>query len=397
MIRKSLYDIKIADVHAFVAEQYPEGKTLEYKRDFYRLSGGTPDQDRKQHVELLKDISSFANTMGGDLMIGIDESAGLPTNVCGIPVSDLDALKLRITDIVDRGLQPRIAISIHGVESAPGQYVLIIRILRSMVGPHRVVFRGENGEFFARSSAGVVRMDTSDLRQAFNLSGSIYSQIRDFRKERVTEIAAGRTPIVVAGKTKLICHLIPLESYAARINIEPAVFDTFTLWPFSSVSGCTPRFNMDGMVSFDNGHGERPSTGYVQIYRNGIIEAVADNVVFFHPQDPEKKRPYFSTDVIGKLLKYLPTYLAALKNLSIPPPIWCYITLIGMEGVEMYPESSLSGGNPIDRDVLYMPEIEITEPAPKCDALLKPVFDMLWNAAGFRRCPKYNGDDYMGN
>ena len=34
--------------------------------------------------ELLKDVSSFANTEGGDLLIGIDEDAGVPTNIVGL-------------------------------------------------------------------------------------------------------------------------------------------------------------------------------------------------------------------------------------------------------------------------------------------------------------------------
>lgn len=72
MIDKPLESIEFEDIDRFVQERWPEGKTLDYKRDNY----GGKDEDKK---ELLKDVSSFANTQGGDILIGIDEDKGIPT------------------------------------------------------------------------------------------------------------------------------------------------------------------------------------------------------------------------------------------------------------------------------------------------------------------------------
>jgi hypothetical protein len=53
-----------------IATGVPEGVFVDYKKDMY----GRSDADVK---EFLKDVSSFANTSGGHLIIGIDETGGI--------------------------------------------------------------------------------------------------------------------------------------------------------------------------------------------------------------------------------------------------------------------------------------------------------------------------------
>ena len=101
MIDKPLNQITYADIDQFVQEKRPEGKTVDYKRDAY----GNRDEDKK---ELLKDTSSFANTQGGDILIGVDEDKGVPTGIPGVTVPDIDKEKLRLEEIIRRGLDPRI-------------------------------------------------------------------------------------------------------------------------------------------------------------------------------------------------------------------------------------------------------------------------------------------------
>ena len=93
MLDRPLHEITYADLDQFVQEKRPEGKSLDYKRDSY----GGKDDDKK---ELLKDVSSFANTQGGDLIIGVDEEQGLPTSIPGVAVGDIDKEKLRLEEII---------------------------------------------------------------------------------------------------------------------------------------------------------------------------------------------------------------------------------------------------------------------------------------------------------
>jgi predicted HTH transcriptional regulator len=65
-------------VDAFIASTRAEDRAIEYKLD---LPGG--NEDRR---EFLRDGSAFANALGGDILYGIEENAGLPTAAPGVSV-----------------------------------------------------------------------------------------------------------------------------------------------------------------------------------------------------------------------------------------------------------------------------------------------------------------------
>ena len=77
MINKPINSIESSDLDALVANAVPEGKLLDYKRDL----PGPADADKK---ELLADASSFANTAGGFLIFGVEETSGVPSAIVGI-------------------------------------------------------------------------------------------------------------------------------------------------------------------------------------------------------------------------------------------------------------------------------------------------------------------------
>jgi predicted HTH transcriptional regulator len=74
MIHKRLEEIQETDLDHLVANGVPEGKTIEYKE----ILPGNSDGDKK---EFLADVSSFANTTGGDLIFGVDEAKGTPLGI----------------------------------------------------------------------------------------------------------------------------------------------------------------------------------------------------------------------------------------------------------------------------------------------------------------------------
>lgn len=125
MIDKPLESIEFEDIDRFVQERWPESKTLDYKRDNY----GGRDEDKK---ELLKDVSSFANTQGGDILIGVDEDKGLPTGIPGVVLADADNEKLRLEGIIRHGLDPRVEFGIQHVATPSGSSVVVIRVKESL-------------------------------------------------------------------------------------------------------------------------------------------------------------------------------------------------------------------------------------------------------------------------
>ena len=89
-----------ADLVALISAQTPESVLVDYKRQSY----GQKESDR---TEFLKDLSSFANTLGGDLVIGMDEKDRLPTRI--VPFTGSVDIELRrFQDWAKTGLEPRL-------------------------------------------------------------------------------------------------------------------------------------------------------------------------------------------------------------------------------------------------------------------------------------------------
>ena len=66
MINKELASISLADLEDLLANTVGESRTLEYKSQLNLRS-------REERIELLADITAFANTAGGDLLFGVTE------------------------------------------------------------------------------------------------------------------------------------------------------------------------------------------------------------------------------------------------------------------------------------------------------------------------------------
>ncbi|MGH7485201.1 MAG: AlbA family DNA-binding domain-containing protein, partial [bacterium] len=90
-----------ADLLSLIAARVMEDRTVEYKE---ALPGGT-DSDKR---EFLADVSSFANSSGGNLYFGIRELEGIPVELVGLDLQDADATIQRIENLIRDGIEPRL-------------------------------------------------------------------------------------------------------------------------------------------------------------------------------------------------------------------------------------------------------------------------------------------------
>lgn len=152
IINKNIEDIEERDLEYLINNEIIETKLLDYKG---RLPGSN-DPDKK---EFLADISSFANASGGDIIYGIDEdrSTGKPQGpLNGLIISNIDELKQRLENIIINGLEPQLpsyTYTIQPITLSNSNYVVIIRILKSWLGPHRISFKTSH-KFYSRNSSG---------------------------------------------------------------------------------------------------------------------------------------------------------------------------------------------------------------------------------------------------
>ena len=381
----SLYDITFKEIERFVIDRHPEGKSVDYKRDTY----GSKDEDRK---ELLKDVSSFANTIGGDILIGIDEDKGEPTEIVGFETPNIDREKLRLEEIIRKGLEPRIDFGIHSIAAPEGRHVLVIRVKESLLAPHRVVFHGKPGEFWARSSAGKYSMDTEELRRAFTLSDSIYQQIREFREHRTLLVQKDEMPLPMVAGPRMILHLIPTASFRSRLKIDIANSkDLYQRFPTIGRSN-GHRLNLDGYLTYGGGVNVEEYRSYTQLFRNGVVESVRAELIasdasgrYFLPQ-------WYEEELVNN--GWFRDILAGMKSLGIQPPVWCFMTITGVKGTKISTGDRIREVPKIDRDVLHIPECVIEDLSADPVSILKPLFDIVWNASGLPGCPNFDTDGH---
>ena len=373
--------IELTDLEQLQSNAVLEGKTIEYKKQLPTNS----DADRK---EFLADISSFANASGGDLIFGITEENGSPKSINGVEIENVDEEIRKYENIIRDGIESKIVFATRAVNVSGKKFVFLFRINKSWTGPHRVIYKGHD-KFYSRNSAGKYALDTNELKIAFSISQTLTEQISKFKVERISQLVADNLPLPFYDGGKIVLHLIPLESFSPSHNIDlnPIISNPAKLKPIYT-SGWSHRINLEGILSYSGGSNDK-SHSYIQLYRNGIIEAVEGLML-----STEREKKYIpSVTYELELIKSLGEFLNLAKELGINMPIVIFLTLIGIKGYEMAVDRMRFWDDyyKIDRDILQLPEtiIESYDTEPK--DILRPMFDLVWNACGFKR--SYNFDE----
>jgi hypothetical protein len=384
VINKNIEQITEEDLQALIDNEVVEHKTIEYKQT---LPGGSP----REKKDFLADISSFANASGGDIVYGLaeDRRTGKPRLLSGLDIENLDQEILRLDNIIRTGIQPRLpSLTISPpILLSNSTVALVIRVLKSYLGPHRVVYGGYD-KFYSRSSNGKYQLDVGELRIAFNLSETITERITNFKTNRITEIIADETPVPLYNNPRIVLHIIPFNSFSPTQNYEVNILSTKPgdIKPINC-GGWNGRYNMDGLLSY-SWNKEKGSHSYVQLYRNGIIEAV--EALFLEPHEGKLFIPSIAYE--RELINSLTEYLNILKTLGVDAPLFIFLTFLRVKGYSMAVRNSFffNEGYSIDRDHLLLPEIIVESMDTSTEQLLQPIFNNIWNACGYPKDIYYN-------
>jgi hypothetical protein len=394
----ALEEIGEAELQRLITGRATESRDIEYKRDCY----GNADKD---YGEYLSDISSFANTVGGDIIIGIDARAGVPIALS--PVSkDVDAEIVRLENIARSGLQPHIfGLAATAIPIANGGSVIVIRIPRSYNLPHRIVRHGTgHHRFYARSSAGKYEPNVDELRMLFGRAPQIAERIRDFRFERLAKINANEAAASLLDNRALVLHIVPFAAFDTRLSLP---LGEVRRWcadfpPILSSQPSNFRINVDGLLTLLNAVGNASlQRAYVQLFHSGIVEAVTSS---FPRGDGTVESPYRITylQTEASIVKYSHRYLRGLISLGCMPPFVLLASLIGAKNVEY----SFTGATTLfddeaerlDREQYHFSEVTIEnvpEDPYEFAKGLKPLLDETANAAGRAATPSFDSSGHF--
>lgn len=373
MLHKAdLRDVTFADLQALKDNQIPESHTLDFKRDF-------PD-DRDKRTSLAADVVAFANTRGGDLILGADEQGGVITQFMPIPLGDKDealrTLQSALTDLIE----PKIpGVHLEAVEAPCGGHIVIVRTPPSFQAPHRV---RKSGVFYSRTSTGIDPMDITTLRGTFLRSETAVEKIRNFRAKRIEDLWQRPLPARLERYATGLLHVVPMASVLGGLNFDASELYAVaqTLPPPSHDSGHSTRINLDGALTISTAGQEMHA--YTQLFRSGSIESVmriqwdANGVAWVGGMEKVLVEEHH------KALK------DALLKLGVDGPAVVMLSFTDIGGLPLEGKgtrtAAISGRIATVPDYyhnLLLPELVVESFATSSADIYGPLFDMVWNAA----------------
>lgn len=183
-------DLTEADLRRAVEEQVPEGADLDWKKDFYE--GG--DAAKK---ELAKDVSAMANTVGGVVVIGVDD--GKKDHAHALAPIELPSTRGEewMRSVLATWLQPIVPhVGIRFVQSAeqPGRVYVVITVQASPLAPHAVAQPGNDFHFRVHVRHGTTTRTLSEseiaqrYRDRFQTAADDVSRVGDIETEGIKRL-----------------------------------------------------------------------------------------------------------------------------------------------------------------------------------------------------------------
>jgi predicted HTH transcriptional regulator len=169
---RRLDSITLSELEALVRDRVRESRSLDYKEEQPAPAQG--NNDKKS--EFATDVSAFANGVGGLLIYGVPEErennqpTGIPEAINGLRGFVLDAEETRLRSYLETALDPRLPTGLLEFHAIPGPApgpILLVRVGRSLAGPHMVRADGRfrNG-FYVRDGSRNRNLDARGVREA---------------------------------------------------------------------------------------------------------------------------------------------------------------------------------------------------------------------------------------
>ena len=164
-------------------------------------------------------------------------------------------------------------------------------------------------------------MDIAELRDAFTASEQIGERLKLFREDRVRRIEGNDTPTPIAGGAKLVVHVLPLHARFGETTGDLRRFVAENEALLNPIRGNprAGRYNIDGYLTYRQPRDDSPPTSYVQMFRDGILEAV-DASTLLPAGCPEGQRRLRMAASERMLIECVPRYVEAQRCFGIAPP-----------------------------------------------------------------------------
>jgi hypothetical protein len=376
-----------------------EGRRIDYKQ-------ALPDDREKSIRSFLNDVSALANSAGGYLVYGVEEekdedgsNTGVPSAVCGVGQVNFDQAQLAWEQRVKQNIEPTIiGYRVRFIEGfADGAVVMVVFVPRSLLAPHWTNYAGKR-EFRVRHDRGNQLMELDEIRHSFIEARQIPERIDEFVRLRASKVLAGQTPVSLLGGRSTVIHLVPISA----LQPDPPLFDTASLDSLSDrilgfdLGATRPNFN--GRLFHAYQH-NGVSRCYMQVYRDGRIEiASRSDLAREQALAASNTADFFLAPKLEQgIVQSIVAALTVLTSLRVPQPVYACLTLLGVKGRILLPHGDIQNYDvedlpTFDEDMLFMPSAVFESSSDDVSKVMRPVFDVLWQSAGWQGSMSYDAD-----
>lgn len=371
MIEHPLDQITLEHIEALVTYQRSESRTLDFKEAF-------PAADHKGVRDFLADVTAFANTDGGDIVIGVrEDNNGVAAEVVGIDRAGLDQELRRVEDQLRALVDPRVPqFTVCELAKPDGRVVLVMRVGASLIAPHRVA-HDRSSRFFRRANRSNHEMSTAEIRQAFAASQDFPNRIRDLHHKAVEAISGKDMPIRIVDRPTLILTVAPLSVLREARDIP--VSQDYAVLPPGAMGGIHFLVGLEGLivlVDVDEGQG---ASSWAVNHRLGYVD-----LAWTIGREVNGKKIIWPKSVVDHLPGAVRSTIARLRHYGIEGPWIVMVTLTGIKDYGMI----IGDGYPVGpawQDTAYLGEIVDDAMA---DEATQPLVNGFWRLFGVDQPPK---------
>ncbi len=394
LLGKYIKDVQEDDIKRLIDLGISESKTLEYKMEL-KIDA---DKD-KNKAEFLADITALANTDGGIIIYGIKEekdekgnNKGVPFEVTGIIVDNKDKLIPSIEDIIRSGTDPKInSPAIHFV-LVEGKTVLLIGISKFAALPHMVTAKSSN--FYKRRNSGKYPVDTNELNDMFMSNFTINERVKNFVSERIAEVSQSNMfpEPVLEEVGSFFMHIIPISHMnESMIDLTSSVNKNYLSLRIPPIGrGEVSRgLNLEAFYIYSTNNNHIYS--YQQVFRNGSIEFYT---LSFSKMEANGSRVnvIFIDNLEEVVCETIKSSIEIYQHFQIEPPYVVFINLRNVENCSLYGSRLQLGTSTFRRKHIQLPTSFIATANADIWAIMRPAFDILWQACGRHGSLNYGED-----
>lgn len=366
-------------VAAVINAEASEGQSLEFKAEL-------PGRNDKGKAEFLKDVSALANASGGAILFGVVEEGGKAESLAGMQLGDADAEVLRLSQILESGIEPRVA----GIQFAPLKLgdsdVLVVDVPQSFDVPHRFLFNGHS-KFVQRTGIHVSELTFDQLRSAFNRSSERISTIRE---QWAADFSLAKTWKPFRPGPVCVLRVSSFLAADGRQVIDPqAAQASWSSLIQSDWGGGSPIYNYEGLVVAP-GRNELDVETYTQVHRVGAVTSY--KVVGREWEGDDIFIPAWAERF---LMEAFPKAQNLLRSQGLAGSAVVHTGITSLNGRKfVYTENGFTAHSSTNIEQLELPELLIENLSDDLDlhAVLRPGFDLIWQAYGRPGCAHYRSD-----